>query len=110
MAQATFFRGTLDKLKVVPEFYHIAEFKTAGNTFTEKKFTPAHREEVQGLLTSIYDSYLTDTASARGIDRAAFESLVNRGPFSSSAALEAKVVDKLAYWDQLQDCFKHDNR
>jgi hypothetical protein len=25
MAQATFFRGTLDKLKVVPEFYHIAE-------------------------------------------------------------------------------------
>src|ERR1700735_4397645 len=34
MAEAVFFRGTLDKLKVVPEFYHIAEFKTAGNTFT----------------------------------------------------------------------------
>src|SRR5271156_246910 len=50
MAQALFFRGTLDKLKVVPEFYHIAEFKTAGNTFTEKQFTPAHKEEVEGLL------------------------------------------------------------
>jgi protease-4 len=94
----------------VPEFYHIAEFKTAGNTFTEKKFTPAHREEVQGLLTSIYDSYLTGTASARGIDRAAFESLVNRGPFSSSAALDAKVVDKLGYWDQLQDYFKNKDK
>jgi protease IV len=109
MAQATFFRGTLDKLKVVPEFYHIAEFKTAGNTFTEKKFTPAHREEVQGLLTSIYGQYLTETSSARGLDRAAFESLVNRGPFSSSAALEAKVVDKLGYWDQVQDYFKNKN-
>ena len=29
MAEALFFRGTLDKLKIVPEFYHIAEYKTA---------------------------------------------------------------------------------
>ncbi len=81
MAQATFFRGTLDKLKVVPEFYHIAEFKTAGNTFTEKKFTPAHREEVEGLLNSVYAQYLTDASTGRSMDRAAFEALVNRGPF-----------------------------
>ena len=52
MAEALFLRGTLDKLKVVPEFYHIAEFKTASNLFTEKKFTPAHREEVDSLLVS----------------------------------------------------------
>src|SRR5580704_2547229 len=39
MAEAMFFRGTLDKLKIVPEFFHIAEFKTATNEFTEKKFT-----------------------------------------------------------------------
>jgi protease-4 len=106
MAQATFFRGTLDKLKVVPEFYHIAEFKTAGNTFTEKKFTPAHREEVEGLLKSVYDQYLTDASTGRNMDRAAFESLVNRGPFSSSDAVTEKVVDRLGYWDQLQDEFK----
>ena len=53
MAQALFMRGTLDKLKIVPEYYHIAEYKTAGNMFTEKKFTPAHREEVEGLLKSV---------------------------------------------------------
>ncbi len=106
IAQATFFRGTLDKLKVVPEFYHIAEFKTAGNTFTEKKFTPAHREEVEGLLKSVYDQYLTDASKGRGMDRAAFEALVNRGPFSSSDAVTEKVVDRLGYWDQLQDEFK----
>jgi protease IV len=109
MAQATFFRGTLDKLKVVPEFYHIAEFKTAGNTFTEKKFTPAHREEVEGLLNSVYAQYLTDASAGRGMDRAAFESLVNRGPFSSSDAVTSKVVDRLGYWDQLQDYFKTRN-
>src|SRR5271170_196574 len=110
MAQALFFRGTLDKLKVVPEFYHIAEFKTAGNTFTEKQFTPAHKEEVEGLLHSIYDQYLNDTSKARGMDRAQFEALLNRGPFSSSDAVTNKIVDRLGYWDQLQGYFKDRNR
>src|SRR5580700_1721990 len=106
MAEAVFFRGTLDKLKVVPEFYHIAEFKTAGNTFTEKQFTPAHKEEVEGLLHSIYDQYLNDASKGRGMDRAQFEALLNRGPFSSSDAVTNKIVDRLGYWDQLQDYFR----
>src|SRR5580700_2951030 len=107
MAEAVFFRGTLDKLKVVPEFYHIAEFKTAGNTFTEKQFTPAHKEEVEGLLRSIHDQYLTDASKGRAMDRAQFEALVNRGPFSSSDAVANKIVDRLGYWDQLQEYFKY---
>jgi protease IV len=106
MAQALFLRGTLDKLKIVPEYYHIAEYKTAGNTFTEKKFTPAHREEVEGLLHSVYGQYLTDASEARGIDRAKFEQILNQGPLSTKEALDAKIVDKLAYWDEVQDYFK----
>src|SRR6202050_2507114 len=107
VAQAVFFRGTLDKLKVVPEFYHIAQFKTPGNTFTEKQFTPAHKEEVEGLLHSIYDQYLNDASKGRGMDRAQFEALVNRGPYSSGDAVANKIVDRLGYWDQLQDYFKN---
>ena len=106
MAEALFVRGTLDKLKVVPEFYHIAEYKTAGNMFTEKKFTPTHREEVENLLHSVYSQYLTEASQARGIDRAKFESFVNRGPFQSNEAVENKIVDRLGYWDQVQDFFK----
>ncbi len=64
MAEAIFVRGTLDKLKIVPEYYHIAEYKTAGNMFTEKKFTPAHKEEVESLLHSVYEQYLGDTSQS----------------------------------------------
>ena len=106
MAEAVFFRGTLDKLKIVPEFYHIAEFKTAGNMFTEKKFTPAHREEVEGLLTGIYGQFLTETAEARGMDRAKFQALVEKGPLSTSDAIAGNLVDRQAYWDQVQGYFK----
>ena len=109
MAEATFFRGTLDKLKIVPEFYHIAEFKTAYNMFTEKKFTAPHREEVESVLRSVYDRYLTESAMARGIDRGRFESFVNAGPLLPGAAVEDKLVDRLGYWDQVQDYFKSEH-
>jgi protease-4 len=106
MAEALFLRGTLDKLKIVPEFYHIAEFKTATNMFTEKKFTPAHREEVEGLLHSVYDEYLNAASSGRGMSRADFEALLNRGPFASDDAVTNKIVDRLGYWDEVQGYFK----
>jgi protease-4 len=110
IAQALFLRGTLDKLKIVPEFYHIAEYKTAGNTFTEKKFTPAHKEEVEGLLHSIYEQYLNDASSARGMTAPQFEALLNQGPFSSKDAVANKIVDRLGYWDQVQSYFKKEDR
>jgi len=106
MAEALFFRGTLDKLKIVPQFFHTGPFKTATNMFTEKKFTPEHREEVQSLLGSIYGQYLSDTAQARHMDRAKFESFVTSGPLLPSEALQDGIVDRLAYWDQVQDYFK----
>ena len=106
MAEAIFVRGTLDKLKIVPEYYHIAEFKTAGNMFTEKKFTPAHKEEVESLLHSVYEQYLGDTSKARGMSRDEFEAILNRGPLATADALASKIVDKLGYWDQVQDFFK----
>src|ERR1700683_208936 len=106
MAEATFIRGTLDKLEIVPEYYHIAEFKTAGNMYTEKKFTPAHKEEVESLLHSVYEQYLGDTSKARGMNRDQFEAILNRGPLSAPDALSSKIVDRVGYWDQVQDYFK----
>jgi protease IV len=106
MAEATFLRGALDKLHVVPDFFHIAEFKTAPNEYTEKKFTPAHREEVTSLLTSLYNRYLTEVSSARDMSRARFAELVQAGPFLAQDALQNRLVDRLGYWDQVQEYFR----
>jgi protease IV len=110
MAEALFLRGTLDKLKIVPEYYHIAEYKTAGNTFTEKGFTPAHKEEVESLLHSVYTQYLNESAKARHIDAAKFENLVRQGPLLTQDAVKNGIVDRLAYWDQVQDYFRQRHR
>jgi protease-4 len=106
LAEALFLRGTLDKLKIVPDFYHIAEYKTATNTFTEKKFTPAHREEVQSLLGSVYEQYTSEVAQDRRIEPAQYDALVRQGPFLADEALKNHLVDRLAYWDEVQGFFR----
>jgi protease-4 len=106
MADTLFLRGTFDKLKIVPDFYHIAEFKTYSNQFTEKKFTPAHREEVESLLHDIYSRYVQQVAASRGMSEGQFDGLVQKGPFMAQDAQSQKLVDRLAYWDQVRDFFK----
>src|SRR4029079_13352229 len=44
-----FLRGTLDRIGTYPDLMHIGDYKTAINMFTEKGFTPAHREMSEPL-------------------------------------------------------------
>ena len=89
--------------------YHIGDFKAASNEYTEKKFTAAHKEETESLLHSIYDQYVTESSQARKMDRTQFDSLVQKGPFLASEALSNKLVDKLAFWDEVQQYFDQKN-
>jgi protease IV len=98
-----FLRGTLDKVGASPEFLHIGEYKTAVNTFTERGFTPAHREMAESLNTDMYEQLVRDIAMGRKKTPAEMRALIDQGPFSPEDALRAGLVDDLAYEDQLDD-------
>jgi protease IV len=94
-----FFRGTLDMLGVAPRFEHRSEYKTAANIFTETKMTPAHREETEALLRSVYDQIVTGIAEGRKLDAASVRALIDEGPFDTERALAAHLVDHVGYRD-----------
>lgn len=98
-----FFRGTLDKLGVRAEFEHVAEFKTAYNMFTEKGFTPPHKEEMESLYGDIFDQYVKTAAKARGKSETEFRALIDRGLFQGDQAKAAGLVDDCLYFDQVLD-------
>ncbi|MGH9861159.1 MAG: signal peptide peptidase SppA [Candidatus Acidiferrales bacterium] len=106
MSSATFLRGSLDKLGVVPNMFGTGEYKTYRNQFTEKKFTPAHREMTESLLASLYQHYMEAAAKARKIDAAEFDRVLREGPYMDSEAIEKKLVDRVAHWDEVQDHFR----
>jgi len=97
-----FFKGALDKLGVRAEFEHVEEYKTAYNTFTEKGFTPAHKEEMETLYSDIFAEYVRTAAKARGKSEAEFRSLINQGFFQGEQAKKAGLVDACLFEDELQ--------
>lgn len=101
VAESAFVRGALDKLGVAPEFGQRHEFKNAMNTFTESKFTDAHREATRTLLESLYGQMVKGIAEGRKMTEAEVRALVDRGPFLGPEALETGLVDGLAYRDEI---------
>jgi protease IV len=100
-AEVPFFKGTLDWLGIAPKFDYREEFKTAMNSLTETKMTPAHREEVDALLASIGDQIVHGIAESRKLSESAVRNAIDRGPFLAEEARDAKLVDRLAYRDEV---------
>jgi protease-4 len=101
LAEVPFVRGTLDKLGITPRFGARAEYKNAVNTFTEKQFTEPHRQSLSRLVESQFGQMVSGIAAARGLDERAVRALVDRAPLSAQEALDAKLVDGLAYRDEV---------
>lgn len=110
MTSTTFLRGTLDKLGIYPDLYHIGDYKDAMNVFTEKKYTAAHREADQALLEDLYRQFLRGVAEGRGLRLEEAEKAIAQGPYTSQEALAARLVDRLAYADDVRDLVKQKNR
>lgn len=98
-----FLRGTLDKIGAYPDVLHVGDFKTAGNTFTEKGFTPSHREMAESLNRSLYDQMVRGLAQGRNKGEAEIRTLIDHGPFLPEDAVRAGLVDDVAYEDELDD-------
>jgi len=98
-----FIRGTLDKLNIYPDALHIGEYKTAADMFTEKNYTPAHREMAESLMQDLYEQLVRGIAEGRKKPEPEVRRLLDQGPFLPEDALQAGLIDELAYEDQLDD-------
>jgi protease-4 len=106
LAEAFFLRGTLDKLGITPRLDHRYEYKNAMNIFTERKFTPAHREATERVVKSFASQMLRGIAEGRRMSEEQVRALVDRGPLLGPEALNAKLVDGLGYREQVYDKVK----
>jgi protease IV len=95
-----FVAGVLDKLDVTAQLDHRYEYKAAKNVFTERKFTNAHRENVQQLAASRYRQLIDAVVAGRRLGRERVAELIDRAPLSADDALAEGLVDQLAYRDE----------
>jgi len=107
--EVPFIRSALDKLKVYPDYDQRGKYKNAMNFFTHTKMTDAHREAMEALLDSLYRQLRQGIAEARGLTDDEVGALIDKGPFIGPKALEAKLVDRLGYRDELLDALREKN-
>ncbi|MBX9389007.1 signal peptide peptidase SppA [Streptomonospora nanhaiensis] len=97
----TFYGGAAERLGVRFEGGARHEYKTAPNRFTERSFTEPHREVVERIVHSLTDQVVGGIAEGRGLTADRVRELIERGPFLAAEALEAGLVDRLAYRDEV---------
>jgi len=98
-----FLRGTFDWIGTYPDFLHVGDYKSAVNTYSEKSFTPAHREMADSLNRSQYEQLVRGIAQTRKKSEDEIRALIDQGPFLPVDALRLGLIDEIAYEDELDD-------
>lgn len=101
-ADVMFFRGTLDKLGVYPDIYQIGKYKSAGDMFTRKEMSDAHREYVNSLLDDLFQRYTESIAKARGKSATDVRAIIDNAPYTAKNAKEVGLIDGVGYRDELE--------
>jgi protease-4 len=99
-----FFKGTLEKLDLKPEIIRHGKYKSAVEPFMYDKMSPENKEQISKLLHSIWDNVIENIATARKITREEVQTIAdNLSGRTAKEALDAKLVDKLIYYDEVLD-------
>jgi len=101
-----FVRGALDKMGIVPRIEGRKEYKSFRYMFTERKYLPPHREAITRVMESQFSQIIKGVAVSRKLTEDQVRSLVNEGPFLGQQAVDAKLIDGLAYRDEVYERIK----
>lgn len=102
-----FMRGTLDWIGITPNFASAGQYKSAANMFTNKDFSPAQKEEDEGLAGSLFDQIVATMGDERKLSPDTIKGLIDQAPINADDGLKAKLVDRLEYEDQFSERVKN---
>lgn len=100
-AETTFLRGALDKLGVEPQLDKRHEYKSAADRIMRTEFTAEHREAIDRVVGSTWESAVTAIAAGRRLEEAQVRALADSAPLDAAAAIAAGLVDRIGYRDEV---------
>ena len=106
-AEATFYKKALDKLGVEVQVIRHGSYKSANEPFTREDLSEENREQIEGYVGTIWNTWLEGISRERGIST----DLLNRYAdgliaFNNEQLVETGMIDGLIYFDQLIDMLK----
>ncbi|HEY9696477.1 MAG TPA: signal peptide peptidase SppA [Trichocoleus sp.] len=101
-SETTFFTGALQKYGIGVQPIRAGKYKSAVEPFTRSSRSPESQQETQALLKDIWSEFLTTVAKSRNVTPSQLQTIADtKGILLPEQAQAAKLVDKLAYEDEV---------
>ncbi len=101
-------KETLDKLGIEPNIHRIKDYKSAAEMVTRKDMSPESRENKEWILDEQWEMFIRALEGDRGITEDKVIKLMDHALFSAEEARGAGLIDRLLYWDELEDMLKQE--
>ncbi|MBA2340684.1 MAG: S49 family peptidase, partial [Pyrinomonadaceae bacterium] len=105
-SEAMFYRGSLDKLGIYPDFAQIGKYKNAPDQYTRREMSDAQREVTNAILDDIFNRIVTTIASSRHKTPDEVRALIDTAPHRAPKAVEAGLIDGALYREQVESELK----
>jgi len=102
----SYYKGLLDKIGVEVEYVRVGRYKSAIEPFSSDSMSSAFREEIDAILDDFQKFYIAGISEGRNLSKEEIRTLQDNGPFTAKEALESKLIDKIAYEDEIDDIIK----
>lgn len=100
----SYYRAMLDKMGVGIDEWRFFTYKSAMEGFSRTSMSDADREQFQAFMEDWYSAAVGLILEARGLDRAAWDKLVNeKAELIPAEALAAGLVDKLGDYNEAKE-------
>ncbi|TWT96608.1 Protease 4 [Botrimarina colliarenosi] len=105
-AEPMFYKGLLAKAGVKADFIHVGDAKGAAEPYTRREWSEPVKANITSLIDDMYEQMVDTIAMDRPMKRGAVVAAIDRGLLTATQALEAGLVDRLAYEGDLRDALK----
>jgi protease IV len=106
-SQTMFYSQALEKFGIGVQAIWRGKYKSAIEPYVRKSSSPASKEQTQKLLGDIWSDILDTTGKARQIPTETLQKLADtKGVLTPKDAQSAKLVDRIAYPDEIQEELK----
>ncbi len=105
-ANAMFYRGSLDKLGIEPQFIQIGKYKNAPDQYTRKEMSEGQREVINAILDHQYGRLVNSIAEDRKLDAEKVKEIIDTAPHRATNAQKLGLIDGAKYRDQLYEDIK----
>ncbi|CBN54395.1 MULTISPECIES: signal peptide peptidase SppA [Kamptonema] len=101
-SEQMFLSGALEKFGIGVQVTRVGKYKSAVEPFLLKKMSPENRQQTEQWLGDIWSEFLNTVTQNRKLKTSQLQAIAdNRGTLMADEALNSKLIDKVAYFDEI---------